>query len=491
MTDYHSIITTYRTALPPGRLLEMPLMGMDRIGVPFWMLTFYPDGGPTNAGSGYGMADEEALVGAFGELTEVVSCNRAMRRMPRERGSFHQMRNRHGPESVVDPVTLCLEAGSAYSPDQPLQWVPTRRYTTGETVWVPLEFVACQPSDVEGNSWLITLITNGLGAGLDYDQAVAHGLLELLQRDGDSVTFRVLADAVALDLTDVQDEHTWALLHHLDEQGIEVIAKVASTDFGIPNIYVVGMDREPTAQSPIMSMACGEAAHPNRERALRKALLEFAAARSRLGFSHGPLAAVEANTPPGYLAGHTANYNPATDEQRALDAMCRLTRMSLEEMRALLGQRVHAVRATCPFNALPSNEVGSNPGELAQFVVGRLAAEGFDVLVADFSPPDKPVYAVKVIVPGLEVETMSYHRIGLRNLRRLMARNEGLAGIGAPPPGAAPIHLTAAAQEELGGPAWLNIATIERLVGPLYGLYREPARHAAALINEGRLSRTV
>ena len=34
------------------------------------------------------------------------------------------------------------------------------------------------------------------------------------------------------------------------------------------------------------------------------------------------------------------------------------------------------------------------------------------------------------------------------------------------------------AEERLGGPAWYSYATAERIVGPLYPLYREPPRHA-------------
>ena len=61
--------------------------------------------------------------------------------------------------------------------------------------------------------------------------------------------------------------------------------------------------------TPVMATACGEAAHPDREVAVRKALFEFAAARSRKAFMHGPLGPVRAATPPGYLdawlAGHS------------------------------------------------------------------------------------------------------------------------------------------------------------------------------------------
>jgi ribosomal protein S12 methylthiotransferase accessory factor len=481
----------YRDALPPGQLVQFPLMAIDRLGVPFWMLTFYPEHGPTNAGSGYGTTDEEALTGAFGELTEVVSANRAVGQMERIHGSYRDIVREYGENTVVDPLTLCLEAGSSYTLDQQLQWVRVHRYPSGEPVLAPLEFVACQNSDVGAGNWLITLITNGLGAGKSYEQAVSHGLLELLQRDGNSVTFRALGTGVVVELDDVRDPQTRTMLNQLDNQGVEVSVKLASTDFGMTNLYVVGYDREHVSPaSPIMTLACGEAAHPDREIALRKALLEFAAARSRVAFSHGPLQIVEQVTPPEYLPNYIAHYNPQGEEARALHTMLNLYPRTLTEMRELLANTVFATRTTVPFSSLPtvSDPIAlADRSTLLNVVAQRLIDAGFDILVADYSAPGSDVFAVKVIVPGLEVETMSYHRIGERNVRRLLEQGSQLVGVGSPPPGALSVPLTEAAQQRLGGPVWFDVTTAEQLVGDQYALYREPGRHAAALISTGRI----
>lgn len=486
MNDYQTILETYRAALPPGGLEQFDLASIDRIGLPFQMLTFYQHGGPTNAGSGYGMSAEEALMGAFGELSEVVNAHAALQTMPRKRASYREMVAGCGTPNVVDPRRLCLDAGVSYTPETPLQWVATRRYGTDDTVYVPLEFVACQLTDIPPGDYLTTPITNGLGAGLSYSGAVGHGLMELIQRDGNSVNFRALAGNTALALDEVRDIDTRALLQHLDQQGVDVVVKLAGTDFGMVNLYVVGMDRHARDDaSPIMGLACGEAAHPDREYALRKALLEFAAARARVGFSHGPLRFVRTVTPPGYLEAHMQSYNPAQDEARALESMRALTCLSFEELRRLLEQRVLQVSTTTPFSALPTQPEHRDEREaIAQAVVERVQAAGFEILVADFSPLHSPIHAVKVIVPGLEVETMSYHRIGERNLRRLLERGETFVGLGAKIQHALRIHLTEEAEARLGGPAWLDPTALDAVVGPLYPLYREPARHAAAWLEE-------
>ena len=78
---------------------------------------------------------------------------------------------------------------------------------------------------------------------------------------------------------------------------------------------------------------------------------------------------------------------------------------------------------------------------------------------------------------------MTYRRIGARNLRRLLGRGSPIVGQGQPPEGALPILLAERDEAELG-PAWMNPAEVERAMGPLYALYREPGRHVIGLLDE-------
>ena len=153
-------------------------------------------------------------------------------------------------------------------------------------------------------------------------------------------------------------------------------------------------------------------------------------------------------------------------------------------MRRTLG-RVFAVEERTSFAELP---VSANAEELKdktallRHTAARLAEAGMDVLVADLSPPGgSGVRMVKMIVPGLEVETMSYHRVGERNVARLLGRQPTLAGVGDPPAGASRVPLTAASRERLGGEAWLNGEALDERMRDLYVLYREPSRHVTRL----------
>jgi ribosomal protein S12 methylthiotransferase accessory factor len=94
------------------------------------------------------------------------------------------------------------------------------------------------------------------------------------------------------------------------------------------------------------------------------------------------------------------------------------------------------------------------------------------------------VSVLKAIVPGLEVETMTYHRIGRRNVERLLERKSPIVGIGTPPTGARHIVLRDKDEQKLGGHAWLDPTALDHTVAQLYALYREPGRHVIGFLAE-------
>ena len=332
-----------------------------------------------------------------------------------------------------------------------------------------MEFVAPRFADLgpgfDRAAALAVPITNGLGAGLTHSHALAHGILELLQRDGNSVHYRALdrgcSSISATGFEQVRDPRTRSLLQTLDAAGIEILVKLADDSFGLPNLYVVGYDRDP-AQAPqaISLSACGEAVHPDRERALAKALREFVSARARKAFNHGPLAPVRAVAPPGYLEA----FGPASlrsEDDRALTGMQRWMRLDHAAYFEEIRHPLFDVRARLRFDELPTTD-GADSGALLALLTERLAQAGLEIYYVDFTPPGSPVVALKAIVPGLEVETMTYQRIGARNLRRLLSRGSPLVGVGRPPTsgGALPIRLTPAAAATFDGEPWFDPAAL-------------------------------
>ena len=480
----------YLDSMPAGSVDLFPLTPLDRTGVPCWNAIFHDAAaqswvGVAPHGVGYGSTDADAIIGTTGELAEAVQSAAGIWRLERRRGSYADLARTLGTEHVADPLTLCLPAGSPINAGTALEWVPSRRYPDGAEVWLPIDIAACSYGDLSpGYTPFTSPITNGLGAGPNLDFAIGHGLCELFQRDGNGLGFRAMDRGILLEFGDdfPRDPRTRALLAHLSDIGIEVLAKFADDEFGMANIYCVGGETDRSAPSPIMITAAGEAASPDREHALRKALLEFAAARARKAFSHGSLSDAERVAPACYLDRFRARQTLDGEESRTMAAMRDWLGRDQAALRSLLKDSVLSRRQLKRFAELPEWSGSLSGTALVSELHRRLAVHDMPILVLDFSPPDHPgVHVVKVVVPGLEVETMSYHRIGERGVRKLLQRGSPLVGFGNPPRGAREVRLPAEAAARLGGVPWLDTSAVDQIVGALYPLYREPEVHAAQI----------
>lgn len=494
--DLNETLESFRAAIPNGEAYEFELTRLDRLGVPLWGAFVWAEDGDFSDGFGYGADSLSARVSAWGEVLENYFATKSLAKMPRRRASFDRLK----AENAVDPISLCLDAGVDYTPAKEIVWTPGKKYDSAENFWLPIEVVAISPSgikaDVAAENMLITPITNGLGAGASLAQAVAHGVLELAQRDGDSVTFRALDEGVRIELDDVRNAETRSLLNFLDEQGIEIIPKLAATVCGIPVVYVVGYDRDLEKTPFHLSLsACGEAAHPDREIALAKAVREFISSRARKRFMHGSVKDMTDVAPPKY-SERVLSDPLGNDESRALQSILNWLKMSPAEFFETIKTPIFETRKTIKFSDLPTIEDREieTAEKLLKLLTARLKTENLEIFYADLTPETATDFAVvKAIVPGLEVETMSYNRIGRRNFERLFERGRrdrrfaDLVGVGKAPESAVAIHLTEKDEREIGGKAWLDPGEIERAVGKLYALYREPNGHTAGKILAGKV----
>ena len=491
--DLPDAARAYVEALPKGRLVGFSMTPLDRTGVPAWKVGLFLDDpvrlpGAMPSGYGYGMSDGEALTGALAEIAEMICPTLRLMGEETRLGSYDDLRRSAGRDGIVDPLTLCLPAGSPVGRDTPLAWTHAVRARTGQRVLVPLDVAATDFFELpKGYAPFTTLITNGLGAGPDIDWAVGHGLLECLQRDGNGLSFRALDRGVLLDLPDDLEPDTRRLLDGLAAVGIRVLPKFATDEFGLTNLYVVGYDTSADGpRVPIMLSACGEACDPDRERALRKAVLEFCSARVRKTYGHGPLAEALSVAPAGYVDRFVERALPSLnlEESRALRAMTEWARVDGPTLKGFLYDSVFSERGHKAFGDLPSVSL-TDTRQRGAYARKQLEAAGFDVLYVDCSPRDGAIGVAKVIVPGLEVETMSYNRIGARNTRKLLERDSALIRFGAASETRRPVRLTSDALDVLrpltgGRPPLFDVAEAERLVGPLYPLYREPEAHHVA-----------
>ncbi len=438
----------FEATLGRGSLLEFELTPLDTVGVPVWSSWWSRAGRGHRRqprGIGYGPHRAARPVGALGECVEHVCARSGAGRRPDRAGdpgrAAPAARRRRGRR----PPLLGLPAGTAFDDDTPLVWWPMTRLADGRTVLAPAELVASAgselPAEQPPGGWLTTPVSNGLGAGSSLEQALAHAVLEIVQRDGNGLSFRAFDTGQVLDPRGRHRPVTRWALDRLRAAGVEVLAKIASTDFDMANIDVVGAAPDDDVLS---ATACGEAVHPDREVALRKAVLEFANARPRKQLMHGPIDAVRAIAPAGYETV-VASMDPAGEEQRVLEAMVGWLRLPREPVApARRGRRAAHGRGGALHRPADHRGRRGRRGPPRRRRRPALRAGVRRPLPRPLPVPGRRVHAVKVLVPGLEVETVAYHRIGERNVRRLLddPRHDLVVVGDRGPDGWAPVHLT-------------------------------------------------
>ncbi|HEY0238976.1 MAG TPA: YcaO-like family protein [Friedmanniella sp.] len=465
-------VTAYAEVLGrAGQVVDFDISALDHLGVPVTSCSLIVDGRIAMNGNGYGLTTEDARLSGLGELAEGALAGDHVRglQVRSQRASFTELARRAGPDRVADPATLCLPAGSSWGPESVITWVPLVRVRTGEEVWAPLDLVASDPGerDDPGSPALVTSVTNGLGAGLDAERPVRHGILEILQRHTNGLRFRALdVRSPEIDPAAVEGE-TAALIARFASEGVEAVLKHAATAFGVCSTYVLGVDADDSA--PIRLTACGEAADPSVDRSLRKALLEHANSRARKAFCFGDRAAARAVADPDYWAA--VERSGATGEPRAVAAMRAWHDLGPDRLRGLTAPDRSRVVGRAAIE-VPAAEAGD--GSLKRVLA---ALTDHDVLAATTRVGE--VHVAKVLVTGLEVETLSYGRIGELGAADLLGTDLDLVRRGDRPTASHPdrVVLTAEAEERLGGPVWYSYANAERVVGARYPLYREPPRH--------------
>ena len=474
--DYATPTERYRRSLPPGKLEEFRIDPVDYLGVPIVNVDLYADDGEHSNGIGYGRTAEAARLGAYGELCEERHTILGFSQLPQREATYRALVAELGADRVIDPLTLVLEAGSPYTPDYPLRWVPVERLADGAECWVPAEFVACSNSQVDYPNRLVTAIRNGSGAGDTEVRALLHGTLELLQRDGNADCFRALDRGIVLDPATLPADCR-LLIDELADKGLYVTVKLARVTCGCVSVYAVGDDR--TGDEFALSVtATGEGADTDYRVAVRKAITECASSHSRKRFNNIGWPEKEQLVPPGFKDRALAAVDLDKEEARALDAMVEWLSSGPAAVRERLADNVFLRRETTDARDLPTRSFDTLTEQWA-FVRDQLRAEGLTPYVFRSGTTGGHCHVVKVIVPGIEQELGSYHRLGERGVRRLLQRRDVHLISREDGPGRSRVRLTPAAEERLGGPVWLETDRLDALIDPVYPLYREPSGHAA------------
>lgn len=280
--------------------------------------------------------------------------------------------------TVLDPETLLLP--QPYLPQSLLEWVGAYDLMNNEEVFVSSNSVY-HPYDSPGQCQKLFLSnTNGLASGNVIEEAILHGLLEVIERDAISIAqfSRNLGKEIVLT---EEDGYLYELARKFKNAGIELKLWLVPSDTGIPTVIAVTDDVK--LKDPAL-LVMGAGSHLKPEIAVSRAITE--AAQSRLVQIQG---AREDTDREGFI--RSVGY----------DRMKRLNRFWFEEGEKISLSEVQDLSR-------------KSPVENIDVILEKLKGLTERVLVVDLSREEIKVPVVRVIIPGFELFTIDRDRKGKR-----------------------------------------------------------------------------
>lgn len=294
-------------------------------------------------------------------------------------GSYRKLKS--GGTAVLDPETLILPQFSDYRPDDVLHWVSGYDLLRREEILTP----ACavyHPFHRDDKA-IIHTHTDGIAAGNTLEEAVFHGLMEVIERDAWSIA-KFSGDARDAVLMDNRPEHQFLqdIVACFNRADIEIVAKDITSDLGIPVIAAFSRDLERPSMIPVD----GFGAHLDPKVAMARALTEVATTRALFIQKYG-FEGLREEPPIHYLR----------DEQVEDPRFYAHAAKRLEDLEVGYSEDIHRD---------------------IERVASVLASHGFKRLIAvDLTRPEVGVPVVRVIVPGMEAFCYDKTRKGERLYR--------------------------------------------------------------------------
>lgn len=354
------------------------ITGLDRVGIPVFS-SIRPDAGSgaITVYNGKGASMEQAKVSAIMEALERYSGE--LRDDLITRRGVEEMLSSH---NAIDPRTLVLpQRTMAHLMYQTVGWVRGFDLQEKEEVFVPASAVF-HPYSSRLDMPLFRTNTNGLASGNVLEEALVHGLCEVVERDAWSICEsrrRLVGDIQP----PMEDKIVSGMMERFTSQGIEVYLKDLTSDIGLPTFAAAADDVR--LQDPAL-LCLGMGTHLNPRITVIRALTEVA--QSRLTQIHG--------------AREDTTRGGAT------------RKIGYERMKRLNAMWFSSAPRSSPLASFTGMDTPDLYEDL-MLVLERLRAKGFKRAVAvDLTRRELGVPVVRVIVPGMEVYAMDEEREGKR-----------------------------------------------------------------------------
>jgi ribosomal protein S12 methylthiotransferase accessory factor len=364
---------------------------LDRIGIPV-ALAVRPNSRSLSVSQGKGLSKDQAVISAVMEALELAAAERLPDGL--RRASLQEMT---GGGGVIDLGASTRCRLDRIGRDDQIAWIEGCEIVSERSIQVPWALVGVDYRDrPEGFHFGFQVSTDGLASGGRDEDAVLHGLLELIERDATALMSFMSIEELATRAYEVDDEDgaaVVALRMMIENAGCSLNLIDMTSDLGVPAFTAIISDPlEDAAQVTQYAHSGGSGCHPSRRRALEKAIVEAAQSRiTRISGSRDDMPA--------------SLYAAAEGEDRQAVAGM------LSFARPLAGR------------PRPRCEVGATSAENIAILLDRLKECGIDQVVAVPIANPFGIAVTRVVVPGLQTElTGQRSKLGRRALLKLVGR---------------------------------------------------------------------
>jgi ribosomal protein S12 methylthiotransferase accessory factor len=358
---------------------------LDRIGLPIYTaIRPTAENGAISIYGGKGITREHAKASAMMEGFERYSaekqdCDEVVIATLDEIGSFGK---------YIDPVSLNLPKmyEKANINDMPLEWTLSRDLISNEDYYIPTNAIYhpyLHDNDVES---LFKSNTNGLASGNILEEAILHGMLEVIERDAWSIFELTHKNYAQIDLKSIESETVNDIVERFESNGIKIKLMDFTADVKIPTI-AASADDTVTKDAGLLTLGMGT--HLDPEVAILRALTEVAQSRAtQINGAREDTVRADFAREAGYERMKRINKYYFREEEEKIN----------------LGDI--------------ENKSTSSITKDIEIVKDELTANDIDkILYVDLTRPELDVSVVRVIIPEMEVYALDPSRAGYRFLK--------------------------------------------------------------------------
>ncbi|MBE0516763.1 MAG: YcaO-related McrA-glycine thioamidation protein [Methanophagales archaeon] len=353
------------------------ITGLDRIGIPvFSSIRPTAEGGAVSVYNGKGTTAAEARVSAMMEAVERYSAEVGARELLIE--SYSRLSEK---DKALNPNELILPDYVKHVEDVPIPWVKGYDLIKDEAIFVPANAVFHPLHERFERVRLFRTNTNGLAGGNELEEAIFHGLAEVIERDAWSLVEITRNTGPNVRIEGGENRN---LMDNFLNADVSVLIRDITSDLGVPTFAAVSDDlmlRDPAL------LTIGMGTHTDAGVAIKRAITEVA--QSRLTQIHG------------------AREDTVTADVRRMMGYEWMRKMNKHWFETSEIEELDRVSSF----SFDSNDFLAD----IQYMVERLKGVGLErVIVVDLTRDEIGVPVVRVIVPGLEMYAVDGERIGRR-----------------------------------------------------------------------------